>query len=141
MIGNEKNETKAAGSPGMVIVEFCIALPLLIAVLFGTIEYGRAFLLRESLVTAAWEAARVGSQSSCPRPTDAEAIDAAGAMLEQLGLDSSSASISVENAGGTSGTDLVVEVSYEAEFPVLSKVMSVVGESLDVTVRVEAENE
>lgn len=43
------------------MVEFAIIFPVLIVLLFGVIDFGRAFFLRNNLVAAAREGARAGA--------------------------------------------------------------------------------
>ena len=52
---------------GGAIVEFAVVLPLLLTILFGIIEYGYVFMVRQSLQHAAREGARLASlQTSVP---------------------------------------------------------------------------
>ena len=44
---------------GAAVVEFAVVLPLLLTVLFGIIEYGWVFMVRQTLQTAAREGARL----------------------------------------------------------------------------------
>lgn len=44
---------------GAAVVEFAVILPLLLTVLFGIIEYGWVFMIRQTLQTAAREGCRV----------------------------------------------------------------------------------
>jgi Flp pilus assembly protein TadG len=46
---------------GAAAVEFAIIFPLLAILAFGAIDFGRAFFLRNSLITAAREGARMGA--------------------------------------------------------------------------------
>jgi Flp pilus assembly protein TadG len=46
---------------GTAVVEMAVVTPLLITMLFGIIEFGYAFTVRQSLVTAAREGARVAA--------------------------------------------------------------------------------
>lgn len=46
---------------GAAIVEFAIIFPVLIILLFGMIDFGRAFFLRNNLVAAAREGSRFGA--------------------------------------------------------------------------------
>lgn len=51
---------------GAAVVEFAIIFPLLIILLFGMIDFGRAFFLRNNLVSAAREGARAGATMTNP---------------------------------------------------------------------------
>ncbi len=44
---------------GAAVVEFAVVLPLLLTILFGIIEYGWIFMIRQTLQTAAREGVRV----------------------------------------------------------------------------------
>jgi Flp pilus assembly protein TadG len=142
MLGYGINERE--NSRGSAAIELTLMMPLLLTVTFGLIEFGRAFELRQHLVTVASEAANVGTQLSCPRPTSAEVLDAANSVLTAAGLAPSLASITLSNPGGIAGSEMVVDVSYQAEFPLLSKFMNLTAlhaGSLQVAVHVAAENE
>ncbi|HYC56015.1 MAG TPA: TadE/TadG family type IV pilus assembly protein [Candidatus Binatia bacterium] len=134
---NEQN------SRGVAALEVALAMPAMLMTLFGTVEFGRAFVIRQTLANAAAEAARVGSAASCPRATEGEVKEAAYIMLASSGLMPSLATVTVDNAGGTSGTDVVVDISYDVQLPVLSKLISMLtdSEGIELTARVDAENE
>ena len=52
---------------GSAVVEFAVVLPLLLTILFGIIEYGYVFMVRQSLQHAAREGCRLASlQTSVP---------------------------------------------------------------------------
>lgn len=56
---------------GAAIVEFAVVLPLLLALLFGIIEYGWIFMLRQTMQNAAREGARqLVLQTSVPPYTN-----------------------------------------------------------------------
>jgi Flp pilus assembly protein TadG len=50
------------------VVEFAVILPLLLTILFGIIEYGWVFMVRQSLQTAAREGCRVAVLQSSTEP-------------------------------------------------------------------------
>jgi Flp pilus assembly protein TadG len=131
------------GERGSAAIELSLAMPIFFAVSAGVIEFGQAFNLRQNLVSAAAEAARAGSQLTCPRPTAAEARAAAAAVLSAAGLDPAAARIVLGNTGGEPGTDMTVSISYDAEIPMLSNVLPSLGANgrMAVSVEVAAENE
>lgn len=51
---------------GTAVVEFAIIFPVLALLLFGIIDFGRAYFLRTNLVSAAREAARYGGAMTDP---------------------------------------------------------------------------
>lgn len=132
------------GSRGAAALELTLAMPVMLMVAFGLVEFGSAFDLRQKLVSVAAEAARIGSESSCPRATEAEVLAAANATLTSVGLDPSLATFTLENTGGESGTDMIVSVSYDAGFQLLSQFMDLATDSdgdIAVNVSFAAENE
>lgn len=132
------------GCRGSAALELAFALPVVLASFLGIVEFGRAFTIRTQLIGVAAEAARVGSQSSCPRPTSAQVLAAAGATLASVGLNPALSQIAVTNPGGAAGSELLVDVSYRVEFPLLSKFMNLSWAPdgvQNVSVHLEAENE
>lgn len=65
---------------GAVAVEFAILLPVLLLILMGTMEFGRAFNTQTSLTAAAREGARVMAITKDPNEARAKAISAAVAL-------------------------------------------------------------
>ena len=53
---------------GGAIVEFAVVLPLLLTILFGIIEYGYVFMIRQSLQHAAREGCRLASLQTSVAP-------------------------------------------------------------------------
>ena len=70
-----------AGSDGphkvraAAIVEFAVVLPVLLAILFGIIEYGYVFMVRQSLQHAAREGGREASLQSSTLSTISAKVD------------------------------------------------------------------
>jgi Flp pilus assembly protein TadG len=92
---------------GASAVEFALVLPLLVALLFGIIEFGAAFNAQIMVTNAAREAAREFAIRS-----DAElAEDAAASALSTVGL--SIDSISMGAVGCTPGTRFETVVTVE----------------------------
>ena len=53
---------------GAAIVEFAVVLPLLLTILFGIIEYGWVFMVRQTLQTSAREGARIAILQTSTAP-------------------------------------------------------------------------
>ena len=69
------------------VVEFAVVLPLLLTILFGIIEYGWVFMVRQTLQTAAREGARLAVlQTSVSPYTDV--TDRAAEVMAPAGLTS-----------------------------------------------------
>src|SRR5512143_4259638 len=74
-------------SPAQAMVEFALALPILLLVVYGLIETGRLLFMYASVVTAARQAARYGSATGdigtgTRYYNDCNGIEAAARKLE-----------------------------------------------------------
>ncbi|CAH0193928.1 hypothetical protein SRABI83_01736 [Arthrobacter sp. Bi83] len=69
---------------GAAAVEFAILLPLLVMLLMGIIEFGRAYNAQISLTSAARESVRVMAISNNPTSAKAAAVNAAGSLHPAL---------------------------------------------------------
>jgi Flp pilus assembly protein TadG len=92
-------ETLLADNQGAAVVEFAIIFPVLIVLLFGVIDFGRAFFLRNNLVAAAREGARSGAVMSAPCTSDA--TDLVRTRVRQY----------VTSFGGDQPTDAQIQVT------------------------------
>jgi Flp pilus assembly protein TadG len=68
---------------GTAVVEFAVVLPLLILILFGIIEFGWLFLVRQTLVNAAREGCRVAVLRTA---TDADVTERVREVMNPLGF-------------------------------------------------------
>ncbi len=110
------------GQRGAAALEFAIVLPVLVLLLFGTIEFGLLLYNQQVITNASREGARFGIVAQSPRQTP-QAI--AGVVTSYCGGNL----ITFGNAAGpnvavtpgtTFGTDLAVLVTYNYDFLVLS---------------------
>jgi Flp pilus assembly protein TadG len=136
---------KRMGERGSATLELALSMPIMLGVSAGVVEFGKALDLRQTLVSVASEAARAGTQLTCPRPTNAEVLAAVSTTLDDAGLDPSIARIALTNTGGEPGTDMTVRVAYDAYLPILSKLFHLSSDGpdgrIEVLVEVAAENE
>lgn len=79
---------------GAVVVEFALVLPLLALLVFGIIEFGHVFFVRQGLINAA----RVGARTATLSMDDAQRVSLVMARAQQA-LD----------AGGLSGYDITID--------------------------------
>lgn len=54
-----RTRTRTRKARGAAVVEFAVVTPLLITILFGIMEYGHVFMVRQTMVTAAREGCRI----------------------------------------------------------------------------------
>ena len=73
-LGRFRRRFNACEQRGAAVVEFAIIFPVLVMLIFGVIDFGRAFFLRNNLVAAAREGARAGAVMTYPCDGAAEAI-------------------------------------------------------------------
>ncbi len=98
---------------GQSLVEFAIVVPMLLILVFGIAEFGRAWMTRNILTGAAREAVRV---LAVPAPTGgvSAASTRANDILTSAGI--TTATVSVVDAAGPFGA-VTVTVNYN--FPVV----------------------
>ncbi len=102
---------KSHRSRGAAAVEFALVLPLLVLILFGTIEFGRAYNAKTTLTHAAREGVRVLALNT--------ADPAATARAAAPSLDPGS--IGVTTAGGvpcTPGQQVSVTLTYPVQYSI-----------------------
>lgn len=101
---------------GAAAVEFAIVLPVLIAVLCGTIDWGYYFFTRSIVVNASREGARAGTLQVAPPATpEDEAEQAALKYLEAASLEGDAVvqtSVNVDG-GACPASSSCVRITYE----------------------------
>ena len=115
---------------GATIVEFGLLAPLLVAVLFGLVEFGLAMYTKGLLANAAREGARFGVVLSDPRKSQSDIEDKVREYLQKTGFtEADTVLVSFPNwPAGTSGAPLTVRVEYSYSFQVLPRfVQNLVG--------------
>ena len=96
---------------GQNIVEFALVVPMLLLLVFGIAEFGRAWMTRNILTGAAREAVRI---AVVPAGTIATATARANQVLASAGI--TTATVSLNDDGISFGT-ITATVSYN--FPVV----------------------
>ncbi len=109
---NRRRRSRTGAEGGQAVVEFALLLPVLLILLFGTIEFGRVFLSYLVVVDAAHDAARVASLGG----TTSAATAAADSAVQMAGLNGANLTVDVSGtqSGGewVSGTSISVSASY-----------------------------
>ena len=89
---------------GAAVVEFAVVLPLLLTILFGIIEYGWVFMVRQTLQTSAREGARIAILQTSEDPYTA-ALSRMADVMEPTGLTTYTAVVTQD------GTVMTAEVT------------------------------
>ncbi|HUF89996.1 MAG TPA: TadE/TadG family type IV pilus assembly protein [Gemmatimonadota bacterium] len=109
---------------GQSLAEFAILLPILMGVVVGIFEFGRAWNIDQVLTNAAREGARL---AVIPSSSTSDVVEAVEDRLAEAALDPALANIGVKGMGGGVGTPAKVEVSYPYQFTFLGPVMRLMG--------------
>lgn len=111
------------GNRGQSLVEFAIALPVLLAVVIGIFEFGMAWNQRQVITNAAREGARVGV---LPNKPESEVDVAVANYLSNANLDPDLATVTYDNAGDTGdyGLSTTVSVSYPYQFRFIGPIVA-----------------
>jgi Flp pilus assembly protein TadG len=101
---------------GANLVEFALVLPLLLLMLVGVADLGRAFTTYIAITNAAREGARYASRWPNYRDQIVEAV-IEEAALSGLTLEDTEEQIEIEGLQGLSGETIVVTIRYD--FPLI----------------------
>lgn len=129
------------GERGQSLVEFAIMVPVLVVLLVGLADVGRAYLAYTTLGNAVREAARDaavrGSGSAAPwGPAANDASVTAAVRARATGLDAPAVSVSSSWPQGNNarGSEVVISASYAFQ-PVAAAVLGNISFSLSATTR------
>lgn len=109
---------------GQSLVEFAILIPILMGVVIGIFEFGRAWNVDQVLTNAGREGARL---AVIPTSSEDDVVAAVEGALTDAALDPSLADIAVEGMG-VYGTPASVEIEYPYEFTFLGPIMAFLGD-------------
>ncbi len=97
-----------ANRSGTAAVEFAVVAPLLFAVVLGLIEFGRAIMVQQSLVSAARESSRVAVLAGTSKQ---DVIDRATASLSAAGISGFTITMNPDPpSGAAEGTAVTVTI-------------------------------
>jgi Flp pilus assembly protein TadG len=94
---------------GQSLVEFGLAMPVLVALLLFIVSCGQLFSTQLVLINAAREGARVGAVGATADAIQSTAL----AYLKQAGLADDAAEIEVKGAGAGAGSAVQVKTVYK----------------------------
>ncbi len=107
----------------MAAIEFAIVLPVLVSLLFGSIEFSLLLYNQQIITNASREGARFGIVEGAPRKSEdqikATVVNYSAGHLVTFGA-AIPLSVEVTGAGGSFGEDLTVRVTYNYGFLYLS---------------------
>lgn len=93
------------------VVEFAVVLPLLLTILFGIIEYGWVFMVRQTLQTAAREGCRLAVLQTTTTPYT-NVLERIAQVMEPTGLTTYTVTMSHATASNPIET-VTVEIPYD----------------------------
>jgi len=111
------------------LAEFALVLPVAMLLVVGALEFGRFLMVRQVVVTAAREGARMAILPTTRFQSEVEAV--VREWLRNGSLDPARAQISVSGLRASTGEPTTVDVRY----PFDSALFRMIGRSGAVTVR------
>lgn len=122
MIRNARSVGRGEG--GQALVEFALVLPLLLALVIGVFEFGRAWNAYQVLTDAAREGAR-NAVLADPRVDSTYVVNTIKAALARAALDPAKADIAFPNTFSVlTGEPLAVSIEYPYEFVFLGPLLN-----------------
>jgi len=122
-----------SGDRGAAAVEFALLLPLLLLLVFGIIDFGRALNAQITLTQAAREGARLAALGQ-PSATVAARTQAAATGLNPVTV---TATVCQANAGATANGTVQAGFTYSFLTPI-SSIARLFGSSFGTTIRLTA---
>ncbi|MDB4539852.1 pilus assembly protein [Saprospiraceae bacterium] len=87
---NKRKQNCRCLRKGVTAVEFALTFPLLLLIVFGSLEFSRANMIRNMCENAALEGARAGM---IPGATAQDCTDAANSLLDIIGIQNATVTI------------------------------------------------
>jgi Flp pilus assembly protein TadG len=103
---------------GQTLVEFSLILPVMLILLFALVDFGRGFYTWLLVTNAAREGARAGATQQDEAAIEAKVYDSfcSDYAAGDCGLDETKLDIDIDNAQGSRGDPVSVDLSYDFEF-------------------------
>jgi Flp pilus assembly protein TadG len=111
MVTRSRKRRRRLGNSGQALVEFAIVAPILLLLIMGIVDFGRAFYTYYVLVDAAREGGRVAAVHG-PGTTLATVRQNVFTLLDGAGLDTVNADVDILGFGGTTATPVTVSIAY-----------------------------
>ena len=113
---------------GQSLAEFAILLPVLMAVVIGIFEFGRAWNVDQVLTNAAREGARLAVIQTAG---EGDVLDVVQDALTNASLDPDVATIEVDGMDDGIGAPVSVQIDYPFEFTFLGPILNLLGDNCD----------
>lgn len=110
---------------GQSLVEFAIIVPILLALVVGIFEFGRAWNVYQVVTNAAREGVRLAVVPVNSESTVRQAVEDA---LQRAALDPSAGSVTITGLGDGIGTQCTVQVQYPYTFQFIGPIMGFLGD-------------
>jgi Flp pilus assembly protein TadG len=111
MVKFARKRIKRLGESGQALVEFAIIAPILLLLIMGIVDFGRAFYTYHVLIDAAREGARVAVVAN-PTTTVDTVANRINRLLDGAGLDTANATKSITGFHGGTGVSATVTIAY-----------------------------
>jgi Flp pilus assembly protein TadG len=111
---------------GQSLVEFAIVLPVLLALVIGIFEFGRAWNVYQVLTNAAREGARRAVVPTTAN--EGEVTDVIEDYLESAALDGGLGDVNIDGFHDGTGTPVSVQVDYPYQFQFLGPIVGFRGD-------------
>ena len=111
---------------GQSLVEFAMVLPVLLALVIGIFEFGRAWNVYQVITNAAREGARRAVVPMTASEDEVETV--VQDYLDSAALDGDLVDVDVEGFEGGTGTPVTVQVDYPYQFQFLGPIVGFLGD-------------
>lgn len=111
----------SAFQDGQSLLEFALLLPILLALIVGIYEFGRAWNVYQVLTNTAREGARL---AVIPTSSETDVRNTIDGGLQRAALDPSQAIVSIAGLGGGTGTPTTVDLSYPYDFEFIGPIVA-----------------
>jgi Flp pilus assembly protein TadG len=119
----DKARVLRARRPGQGLVELALAMPLLLLLLLGVVEFARAWNLHQVITDASREGARTAVVDNGVAGTDSVESIIEGAIA-RAGFDPATAVITITGIGAGTGTPTMVLVEYPHRLRIIQGLMN-----------------
>jgi Flp pilus assembly protein TadG len=109
---------------GQSLAEFAILLPVLMGVMVGIFEFGRAWNIDQVLTNAAREGAR---RAVIPTTGEGDVLEVVEEALTDAALEPGLATIEVDGMDDGIGQPVSVQIQYPYQFTFLGPIMALMG--------------